>query len=584
MNTATFEISQNKVILRLQDGICETPEEVLASPLFRAILERAIEKLVKRNSFLLGIFERRPVTAQDIELLIKTLSALIHSPMHSVAQVVPGAAHFVKDPALLNDFIEYVYNYWRSFDRFVIASENVKNWDPKPYRTFNATIGQMTNLIRGIYRDIQENLTGIHPRIYRQVAAGAEVSSITALKEVPFPAPIYNKLNAVPMIRHILLYPPLILNPPMNKRSGKFERVQKNPLELFDFNNGEWLCYPAKVGSLIILIYFHNRFAELGHSLCNLFEMAEDADLNRKPDAVYAFGVPNGALDSFGPFPTVFYDDEQNGMLVGAVPLRDDFGYFGYLKKMVLTLHNIIMMKKKMLPFHGAFVRIRLKGGKDKTILFIGDTGAGKSETLEALRELGETSIEDLIIIADDMGSLEITPSGIVGYGTEIGAFLRLDDLRPGYALGQIDRAIIMSPNQVNARIIIPVTTFSNVVKGHKVDFILYANNYEDIDEDHPIIEFFATPEQALNVFREGTVMSKGTTTTTGIVHSYFANVFGPPQYKDTHEAIAQKFFQDFYKFKIPVGQIRTRLGLSGWERQGPLEASQELLKVIQKS
>jgi len=584
MNTESFEISQNKVIIKLQDRVCETPGEILASPLFRAILERAIDKLVRRNSFLLGIFERRPITGETVDLFIKTLGTLVHTPTRSIEKIIPGGQQFLKDSALFNEFIEYVYNYWRSFDRFLIASDNGRQWDQKPYRTFNSTIGQLTGLVRGMYRDIQENVTGIHPRIYRQVAAGAEVSSIAALKEVPFPSPVYKKLNAVPVIRQILIYPPLILNPPMNKRTGKFERVRKNPLELFDLKAGEWLCYPAKVGPLIILIYFHNRFAELGHSLCNLFEMAEDEDLARKPDAVYAFGVPDGILNEFGAFPTVFYDDEKNGIMVGAIPGRDEFGYFGYLKKMVLTLHNIIMMKKGKLPFHGAFVRIILKGGQDKTILFIGDTGAGKSETLEALRELGETSIQDLVVIADDMGSLEITRAGIIGYGTEIGAFLRLDDLPPGYALGQIDRAIIMSPNQVNARIILPVTTFLNVVKGHKVDFILYANNYEDIDEDHPIVEFFANPEPAFSVFREGTVMSKGTTTTTGIVHSYFANVFGPPQYKELHEALAHNFFQAFFKQGIPVGQIRTRLGLSGWERQGPLEASRELLKVIRNN
>ena len=584
MDTETFEIFQNKVIIKLRDRICETPGEILASPLFRAIFERAIDKLVKRNSFLLGIFERHPITGDTIDLFIKTLGTLVHTPTRSIGKIIPGGQQFLKDPALFNEFIEYVYNFWRSFDRFLIASDNGQRWDQKPYRTFSATIGQLTGLIRGMYRDIQENVTGIHPRIYRQVAAGAEVSSIAALKEVPFPAPVYKKLNAVPVIRQILIYPPLILNPPMNKRAGKFERAQKNPLELFDLKAGEWLCYPAKVGPLIILIYFHNRFAELGHSLCNLFEMAEDEDLARKPDAVYAFGVPGGVLDEFGSFPTVFYDDEKNGILVGAVPGRDEFGYFGYLKKMVLTLHNIIMMKKGKLPFHGAFVRVRLKGGLDKTVLLIGDTGAGKSETLEALRDLGETSIEDLIIIADDMGSLEMAPAGVIGYGTETGAFLRLDDLPPGYALGQIDRAIIMSPSQVNARIILPVTTFLNVVKGHKVDFILYANNYEDIDEDHPVVEFFANSEQAFSVFREGTVMSKGTTTTTGIVHSYFANVFGPPQYKELHEALAHKFFQAFFGQGIPVGQIRTRLGLSGWERQGPLEASRELLKIIQNN
>ncbi len=40
-------------------------------------------------------------------------------------------------------------------------------------------------------------------------------------------------------------------------------------------------------------------------------------------------------------------------------------------------------------------------------------------------------------------------------------------------------------------------------------------------------------PNGHLDIFREGAVMSKGTTTSSGLVHSYFANIFGPPEYKD---------------------------------------------------
>ncbi|MEN3203695.1 MAG: hypothetical protein ABDK87_08260 [Atribacterota bacterium] len=129
------------------------------------------------------------------------------------------------------------------------------------------------------------------------------------------------------------------------------------------------------------------------------------------------------------------------------------------------------MMKRGRLPFHGALVKIALKNGIEKTVLLIGDTAAGKSETLEALRILSEEYLREIAIIADDMGSLEINEEGeIIGYGTEIGAFLRLDDLQKGYAFGQIDRAIIMSPSQGNARIVIPVTTYDVVIKGHPVD------------------------------------------------------------------------------------------------------------------
>lgn len=581
MQQGTFDILENKIIFRLRSRICENEEEVLSSKLFREVLQGAVDRLKKRNSYLLGVFGKKDISGQDLDALVETLRFLTKMSGQLVPNVVKDSQRFFKDPALFNDLVEYIYNYWRSFDRFVISDSTGKDLDKRPYRTFTFTTGQLTNLIRGMYRDIQENITGKHPRIYRQVTAGAEVSTISIEKKVPLPDGAYQKLSKVPLIRQMLIYPPLILNPPMNKRTGKFERVSKNPLELFDLKKDEWLCYPAKVGPLVILVYFHNRFSELGHSLCNLFQVAEDEDLTRRPDAVFTFGVPGDVLDGFGVFPTVFYDDEANGILVGAVPGRNEFGYFGYLKKMMLTLHNIIMMKRSRLPFHGAFVRLMLKGGKDKTILFIGDTGAGKSETLEALRELGETEIQDLIIIADDMGSLEIRDGKVIGYGTEIGAFLRLDDLQPGYALGQIDRAIIMSANQVNARIILPVTTFEHVIRGYGVDLILYANNYEEIDEDHPILERFQTAEQAMNIFREGTVMSKGTTTSTGIVHSYFANVFGPPQYRDLHEQLAKQYFQKFFEAGIYVGQMRTRLGLSGWERKGPQEAAQVLLKTI---
>jgi hypothetical protein len=578
----SYQILDNKIILRVPDRICESAEELFDSELFRGIVTAGIEKLKRRNSLLLDVFGKKNVGEQEIATFIEAIRFLVKMPANLVPNVVPGADVLLKNPSLFNDLVEYLYNFWRSFDRFLIADQGSRQADKRPYRTFNDTIGQLTILVRGVYRDIQENATGQHPRIYRQVAAGAEVSTIAVTRKVPLP-PEYQALCKVPVIRQMLIYPPLILTPPMNKRSGRFERVASNPLAGLEFKPEDWLCYPAKVGELVIHIYFHNRFAELGHALCNLFQLAEDEDLERQPDAVYAYGVPESAVAHFKEGQTVFFDDEKNNIFSAAVPLKNEFGYFGYLKKMVLTLHNVIMMKRGLMPFHGALVRIILKGDIDRTILFMGDTGAGKSETLEVFRELGEEYIQDLIIVADDMGSLWIDKRGrILGYGTEIGAFLRLDDLQPGYALGQIDRAIIMSPNQVNARIIIPVTSYQEVVKGEPVDYILYANNYDVIDDDHPIIERFSDIDRALSVFREGTAMSKGTTTSTGLVHSYFANVFGPAQYKDMHEPIARRYFEQSFKSGVFVGQVRTRLGLAGWERKGPEEAAKELLKLIQ--
>jgi hypothetical protein len=211
----------------------------------------------------------------------------------------------------------------------------------------------------------------------------------------------------------------------------------------------------------------------------------------------------------------------------------------------------------------------------------MGDTGAGKSETIEALRGMADAEIRELAIIADDMGSLELRDDCVIAYGTEIGAFLRLDDLSPGFAFGQIDRAIIMSASRTNARIVLPVTDYPSIIRGVALDIVLYANNYEEIDDDHPVLEKFASVGDAIKVFRDGTSMSKGTTTSTGLVHTYFANIFGPPQYRELHEQLAVRFFTAFFARGAFVGQLRTRLGIPGRESSGPREAARQLLVLI---
>jgi hypothetical protein len=133
----------------------------------------------------------------------------------------------------------------------------------------------------------------------------------------------------------------------------------------------------------------------------------------------------------------------------------------------------------------------------------------------------------------------------------------------------------------VNARIVFPVTNFETITQGHKIDYLLYVNNYEEIDNDHPLIEKFDNPQWAINIFRDGAVMSKVTTTSSGLVHSYFANIFGPPEYKEIHEEIAHKYFNTFFNKNVFVGQMRTRLGIPGYETDGPKEAATELLKII---
>lgn len=584
-NYGSAKFVDKKLILRLKDRICETPEELLSSSLFLDVVKRYMKDLIRKESKLLVVFGKEIKQIEDCDLhkLIDVFQVLEKMPLENLPKLIDHVESFIEDPNLLQEFVEGLYNYWRTFERYVICDSSQYSLDKRPYRTFDATIETLMHLVRQTYRDMEENITGRHPNIFRQVAAGGELGVITRKKDLlATRMPKYTQLDDIPVIRQMLLYPPLLLDPPMNKRAGKFEEIDKNPMDLVDLNTKEWICYPAKVGQLLIMVYVHERFFELGFSLCNLFELAEDDYLDRKPDAIYLYGVPSGSLDGLANMPTVFYDDKENDILIGAVPNDDVYGYFGYLKKMILTLHNIKVMEQGKMPFHGALVRIVAKDDRAKTVLIIGESGTGKSESLEALRTIGEEQIKEMLIIADDMGSIDMDEDGdIVGYGTETGAFVRLDDLQPGYAFGQIDRSIIMSPSKVNARIILPVTTYEEVIRGYKVDLVLYANNYEPVDEDHPIISRISSAERALEIFRDGTAMSKGTTTSTGLIHSYFANIFGPVQKKELHERISRGFFETLYKNDIFVGQFRTRLGVSGQEQSGPEEAAKALLEIL---
>jgi hypothetical protein len=585
-NITNFKFVGKKVIIRLHDRVCENAEELVSSEFFYEVIKRFVANLQRRQSHLLSIFiiTEAGITDEEIKKLIETFKVLTKMNVDAVPKLIDGGDHLISDLSILSDFVESLYNFWREFERFIICDSTGDRLDKRPYRTFNATVESLTHLVRQVYRDIQENISGQSPRIYRQVRAGAEMSVIALPRNVALPEGSYQRLCQVLVIRQLLLYPPLLIRPPMNKRTGIFERIDLNLMDRIEINPDEWICYPAKVGPLLILVYIHEKFYEMGLALCNLFELAEDSFLKQPVDGVFLFGVPGNVIDDLAPLPAVFYDDPENDLIMSACPNSDKFGYFGYLKKMVLTLHNIKIMKMGRLPFHGALVRIVMKNKQSLTVLLVGDTGAGKSETLEALRIIGEDLIEEMIIVADDMGSLEFSNDGrLMGYGTEVGAFVRLDDLQPGYAFGQLDRAIIMNPNQVNARIVLPVTTYRHVMKGYSVDMVLYANNYEELDNDHPVIERFSTPEQSLQVFREGKAMSKGTTTSTGLTHTYFVNIFGPVQYRSLHEKIAVKYFEGFFNLNIFVGQLRTRLGMAGMERKGPEDAAKALIQLIPK-
>jgi len=234
MNILSSKILDHKVIIRLKDRVCETPEELLGNELFVRLFHHVLSDLDRRQSRLLDMFpDKTNITEDQIALLLETIRHLTKMPGHQVSQILPGSVQFTRDPDLLEDFLRYLYDYWRSFDRFLICDSDHDDLTARPYRTFQSSGEQLMHLIRRTYRDVQLHACRHHPNIYRQISAGAGIVAITDRRKSNLP-PEYAALEKISVIRDIMLYPPLVLNPPMNKRTGRFDPVDQNPFDAID--------------------------------------------------------------------------------------------------------------------------------------------------------------------------------------------------------------------------------------------------------------------------------------------------------------------------------------------------------------
>ncbi len=478
-------------------------------------------------------------------------------------------SYFRETPEMILETIQEVYKFWRSRTRFgIIESENVDGFG---VNTLVHQDSELNNLLLRTYRLFEERAQGRRNRVYRQVQAGTNACFSYHTRHAELPQE-YAALQNVPMIDTVMIRTPMILHLKSNKREGVINEIQQNPMDYFCENIEEWFCYPCKVGDLVCLVYFSAKYMHLAVSLANLFELATKEEAEQKPDLVLLFGNPDGKNE------TQFYHDKKNEILIGCVSDELRMDYFGYMKKMILTLHNVKKMHDGWLPIHGAFVKILMKNGTSKNIMLMGDSGAGKSESIEALKAAGKDEILDVQTIFDDMGTVHIEDGVPYGQGTEIGAFIRLDDLEPGTPYRDMDRSIFMSPEQHNSRMITPAAPYNFIVQNHKIDLFAYANNYT---EEYGMKQL--SVEEVKETCKLGKRMALGTTQEVGISTTYFANPFGPMQQQDVCEPLIDKVFHCFEDNGIFAGEIYTHLGFSREDREGLNRAASELLDFIMK-
>ena len=571
-----FSISNDKVLMNFSARYCNNFESLLESEGFRRVLSVYLKKAEKKRTlsyrYLVSSLNTTDLSRlrEDMTQVFKWLTIM------DVKEIVEFNPKYEGLLGSKEDFIKVIedfYLFWRRLERYTII-QNDKISQGLAAMNFTEANSSFEKLILKFYRKIEQNVLGRYPLVFRQLTAGGNCSIM--INKLLWPIPRgYEILEDINFIDCILLEPPFITYPKKNTRNGMFTEVQENPLKYTHINKDHWFCCPIKVGELIAYVYFHRDYMNHGITLCNLFEVATKEECRgRRPDIIYVFGINDGEE-----LKTVFYDDDENNIMLGYVNYSEEIDYFGYMKKMILTLHNLIMIKRGNL----AMVNIQMKNGKHANVVIMGDSGAGKSESLEAFRTMSEEYISNMTVIFDDMGTFKEINGEVYGYGTEIGAFVRLDDLAQGYAFREIDRSIFMNPDKINARLVMPVSPYSEIVKGYKIDVLLYANNFTDVSEGEKSIDYFDNVEDAKKLFKTGPRMAKGTTTEEGLVQSYFANPFGPAQKQEETDILIEKYFNTMFNGNVKVGQIKTCLGIKGKEQQGPRKAALDLFEIIKE-
>lgn len=474
------------------------------------------------------------------------------------------------DPKDILESVEELYSYYRSLLRVSVINLSDNQIIGNEFRTIDT---RFNDLVRKAYRILEEKLQGFENRTYRQVNAATNATILVQQQDWKIPAG-YEELKDIDFINTVMLRPPMMMHTKSNKREGVFSEVKDNPIERFRGERGKWYCYPAKIGESLAFIYFNVDYLVNGIALSNLFEIASPDEIKgQKPDMILLFGLKEteGMVSHY-------YRDEKNNLWVGEVPYTDKTTYFGYMKKMCLTLHNLHQIYNGRLPIHGSMLKIKFTNGKEKNVVFFGDSGAGKSESIEALQELADDKIVSMETIFDDMGSFTLTDGepGVYAQGTETGAFVRLDDLSSAVAFNNMDRGVYLNPEQKNARVIIPADTYENVIKHHHIDMWLYANNYSDEVGIHR----FDTKEEAEKVFIAGQRKALGTTDEVGMSKTFFANPFGPVQEPELTKPIIDKVFTKLFDQDVYVGEIFTHLG-NDKSKDALKESAQELLDVL---
>ena len=498
-------------ILEIRDG-CSTPEQLLKSLAFSRYLKLYKEAFISKLSQRGGNLEAE--IAQKIEF-IKGVKArdfvAILEQEHFDADELERAKSLVR-------FIDGGFHHFRTsgYSRLVrLQNEVVSSGQETPETVKDKVTEKAKGLSDLILEARRQLLKKVNLETGVRRSYGLDPSPNVTAGEISghylnLPSD-YTSLAYVPLTIAADIMTGIDYSTPSNKRALPFYELDHLPLDLDKFNPEDWVSVPLQVGRSLIVAYINKSRGciEMEPGLLNLFPFARIDDIKngRKPDGIFVFGDPQAGDDDLG-----YYWDRRNDVLVGMVPNRDKLKYFGYAKKPILTLHNVLTIKNGEMPLHC--------GGTRYVVRFDAKTQ--------------KPYIVEMVVKADDMGRVNLESAGnnlnrLVFYGTETGAFACLDGFSEQAKMEMEGREVGYNKDTgSNARQIVPVTEEGEVMTGHELDVLLYMNNFTLIEQGESTIDVEIPVEEAIEHFRLGERVAAGSTKTHrgAKESSYWANPF----------------------------------------------------------
>lgn len=519
-------------ILEIRDG-CSSPEQLLKSLTFARYLK------IYKNEFIRELMTRdekqraeivpriefiHTVTARDAVAILQSDEQLDHDQLAHAREVVR--------------FLDGGFHHFRgrNYSRLVRLQNDVVSTGIETPQTVKDKVTEKARNLADLILETRRallNKVGLEHGVRR--TSGTDASPNVTAGEISghylnLPAD-YTVLNHVPLTIAADILTGIDYATPSNKRAEPFYELDYNPLNQEQFAPEEWVSVPLQVGAWLVVAYIHKSRGciEMEPGLLNLFPFARIDEIRggRRPDGIFVFGDPNAAPDALG-----YYWDKKNGLLVGLVPNRDALKYFGYCKKPILTLHNVLAIRSGEMPLHCGCTR----------------------NVVRFDRLSGEPYIAEMVVKADDMGRVRMAEEGsgltkLIFFGTETGAFACLDGFSEHAKMQMAGQEVGYNKETgSNARQVVPVTDEEEVMSGHQLDALLYMNNFTVLEESASTIDTTIGVDDAIEHFRLGERVAAGSTKTHrgAKESSYWANPF--PLLRDNDGSILHAALYDRFK------------------------------------